>query len=137
MAEAAAQFHKGLEQLSMLPDDPERQRKELQFWSALSEKAQHGGEWFRPFRLKRVVDIVGEQSRALRVRSFINYLQSHPAGGAYLQIGAQAQDKLRLYGRQDPALAEKLLRQAWATPNGRRPRRHVPHHSAPDDWRGF
>jgi predicted ATPase len=44
MAEAAAQFHKGLEQLSMLPDDPERQRKELQFWSALSEKAQHGGE---------------------------------------------------------------------------------------------
>jgi len=36
MAEAAAQFHKGLEQLSMLPDDPERQRKELQFWSALS-----------------------------------------------------------------------------------------------------
>jgi hypothetical protein len=39
-----AQFHKGLEQLSMLPDDPERQRKGLQFWSALSEKAQHGGE---------------------------------------------------------------------------------------------
>ena len=32
-----AQFHKGLEQLSMLPDDPERQRKELQFWSALSD----------------------------------------------------------------------------------------------------
>ena len=44
MAEAAAQFHRGLEQLSMLPDDPDRQRKELQFWSALSEKAQHGGE---------------------------------------------------------------------------------------------
>jgi predicted ATPase len=35
MAEAAAQFHKGLEQLALLPDTPERQRQELEFWSAL------------------------------------------------------------------------------------------------------
>jgi predicted ATPase len=35
MAEAAAQFHKGLDQLALLPDDPERQRQELEFWSAL------------------------------------------------------------------------------------------------------
>jgi NTE family protein len=77
---------------------------------------QVGPGWFRPFRLKRVADIVGEQSRALRVRSFVNFLQNHPAGGAYIQIGAHAQDKLRLYSRQDPAPAEKLLREAWATP---------------------
>jgi predicted ATPase/class 3 adenylate cyclase len=35
MAEAAAQFQKGLDQLALLPDNRERQRKELEFWSAL------------------------------------------------------------------------------------------------------
>ena len=35
MAEAAAQLQKGLDQLALLPDDPERQRQELEFWSAL------------------------------------------------------------------------------------------------------
>jgi predicted ATPase len=35
MAEAAAQLQKGLEQLSLLPDTPERQRQELEFWGAL------------------------------------------------------------------------------------------------------
>jgi DNA-binding winged helix-turn-helix (wHTH) protein/predicted ATPase len=35
MAEAAAQFQKGLEQLALLPDDHERQRQELELCSAL------------------------------------------------------------------------------------------------------
>ncbi len=35
MAEAAAQFYKGLDQLALLPDTPERQQKELEFRSAL------------------------------------------------------------------------------------------------------
>jgi class 3 adenylate cyclase/predicted ATPase len=35
LAEAAAQFHKGLDQLALLPDTPERQRQELGFRSAL------------------------------------------------------------------------------------------------------
>jgi class 3 adenylate cyclase/predicted ATPase len=35
MAEAAAQLHKGLDQLALLPDNPERQRQELEFLSAL------------------------------------------------------------------------------------------------------
>ena len=35
MAEAAAQFQKGLDQLALLPNNPERQRQELEFWSAL------------------------------------------------------------------------------------------------------
>ena len=35
MAEAAAQFQKGLDQLALLPDIPERQRQELEFCSAL------------------------------------------------------------------------------------------------------
>jgi predicted ATPase len=36
VVEAAAQFQKGLDQLSRLPDSPERQRQELEFYSALS-----------------------------------------------------------------------------------------------------
>jgi predicted ATPase/class 3 adenylate cyclase len=35
MAEAAAQLQKGLDQLALLPETPERQRLELEFWSAL------------------------------------------------------------------------------------------------------
>ena len=35
MAEASAQFQKGLDQLALLPDTPERQRQELEFSSAL------------------------------------------------------------------------------------------------------
>jgi predicted ATPase len=35
MAEAAAQFQKGLDQLALLPDTPERERQELEFRSAL------------------------------------------------------------------------------------------------------
>ena len=37
MAEAAAQLQKGLDQLALLPDNPERQRQELEFCSALGE----------------------------------------------------------------------------------------------------
>src|SRR5262249_32214217 len=35
MAEAAAQFQKGLDQLELLPKNPERQRQELELWSSL------------------------------------------------------------------------------------------------------
>jgi len=35
MAEAAAQLQKGLDQLTLLPDTPERQRQKLEFWCAL------------------------------------------------------------------------------------------------------
>jgi predicted ATPase len=40
MAEAAAQFHRGLDQLALLPDAPERQRQELELWSALGAVLQ-------------------------------------------------------------------------------------------------
>jgi predicted ATPase len=36
IVEAAAQFQKGLDQLALLPSNPERQRQELEFYSALS-----------------------------------------------------------------------------------------------------
>jgi class 3 adenylate cyclase/predicted ATPase len=40
MAEAVAQFQKGLDQLALLPDDPERQRQELELRSALGAVLQ-------------------------------------------------------------------------------------------------
>jgi class 3 adenylate cyclase/predicted ATPase len=36
IVEAAAQFQKGLDQLALLPENPERQRQELEFYSSLS-----------------------------------------------------------------------------------------------------
>ena len=40
MAEAAAQFQRGIDQLALLPDTPERQRQELEFYSALGAVLQ-------------------------------------------------------------------------------------------------
>src|SRR5262249_50800963 len=40
MAEAAAQFQKGLDQLTRLPDSSERQRRELEFYSPLGAVLQ-------------------------------------------------------------------------------------------------
>ena len=40
MAEAAAQFQRGIDQLALLPDTPERQRQELEFFSALGAVLQ-------------------------------------------------------------------------------------------------
>jgi class 3 adenylate cyclase/predicted ATPase len=40
MAEAVAQLNKGLDQLALLPDTPERQRRELEFWSAVGAVLQ-------------------------------------------------------------------------------------------------
>jgi NTE family protein len=42
-----------------------------------------------PKRLNRVADIAFDQARALRVRSFVNYLQKTTASGMYLQIGSK------------------------------------------------
>lgn len=42
---------------------------------------------FSPCRLKRVLDVTTDQTRALRVRSFVNYLIQNPCKGMYLQIG--------------------------------------------------
>ena len=38
------------------------------------------------FRLKRVADIMSDQSRSVRVRAFAHYLQQKPSSGAYLCI---------------------------------------------------
>lgn len=41
---------------------------------------------FNPFRLKRVLDIMSHQSRALRIRTFVNYLKRAPGTGLYIGI---------------------------------------------------
>ncbi|BDT72753.1 hypothetical protein os4_22980 [Comamonadaceae bacterium OS-4] len=41
---------------------------------------------FSLYRLKRVSDIISEQARSLRVRTFATYLQGAPARGAFMQI---------------------------------------------------
>ncbi|ASD63022.1 patatin-like phospholipase family protein [Bdellovibrio bacteriovorus] len=40
-----------------------------------------------PFRFKRLMDIMSEQTRALRVRSIVNFIKNNPSLGMYLQIG--------------------------------------------------
>jgi NTE family protein len=53
----------------------------------LAEGFFHGS--FSLHRLKRVLDIISEQARSLRVRTFASYLQAAPARGAYIQINAK------------------------------------------------
>lgn len=77
-----------------------------------------------PFRLKRMMDIMSEQARSLRVRAFTNYLQHNPMAGAQILIGtevtgpgcAEAQfarsfpTSLR---RVEPALLDRLARYGY------------------------
>ncbi|WP_273820862.1 patatin-like phospholipase family protein [Pseudomonas asplenii] len=41
-----------------------------------------------PWRLKRMADIMSDQSRALRIRSFVEYLDQAPGRGSYLGIAS-------------------------------------------------
>lgn len=47
-----------------------------------------------PFRLKRVADIMSDQSHALRVRTFSNYLQESHGRGAFIYIGTPVEAQL-------------------------------------------
>ena len=49
------------------------------------------GRAINPFRLKRVADIMCDQARALRVRTFVNYIQQAPDRGGFVFIGCRAQ----------------------------------------------
>jgi NTE family protein len=56
---------------------------------------------FRLGRLKRVADIGFDQARALRVRSFVNFLQSKPGSGMYLQMGSNPSSCIDRYARPE------------------------------------
>lgn len=74
------------------------------FFDAGSQKLKHDGHYivasdagaplssgfdhcvFSVFRFKRIADIMSDQARALRVRTFVSYLKRVPSVGAYLYI---------------------------------------------------
>ena len=45
-----------------------------------------------PWRFKRLADIIGDQARALRVRTLSHYLQQTPGRGAYIYINTPVTD---------------------------------------------
>jgi len=55
-----------------------------------------------PSRFKRVADIMADQARALRVRTFSFYIQQEPLRGAYLYINTPVSG---IHGREAAALA--------------------------------
>jgi class 3 adenylate cyclase len=73
IVEAAAHFQKGLEQLALLPNRPERQRQELEFCSALSAalraaKGQGAAETGRAYARARVLwEGLGSPSEFLQI----------------------------------------------------------------------
>ncbi|RRH90952.1 hypothetical protein EH240_32530 [Mesorhizobium tamadayense] len=73
MAEAAAQFQKALDQLALLPDNNERQRQELEFYSALgavltTTKGSAAPETGHAYaRARELWDRLGSPSEFLRV----------------------------------------------------------------------
>lgn len=62
-----------------------------------------------PLRIKRVADIMSEQSRALRVRGFMRYLQLNPGAGAYVFIGGPCAPE-NLIDDKSPAHVKTTLR---------------------------
>lgn len=51
-----------------------------------------------PFRFHRMMDIMSDQQRALRVRSFVGFLKANNERGAYLQLGSDAHLSINKYG---------------------------------------
>ncbi|AJZ74897.1 patatin-like phospholipase family protein [Pandoraea apista] len=66
-----------------------------------------------PFRFKRIADIALDQSRALRVRAFVNFLQRNPSAGAYVCIGAEAETSIIRLAKGHETVATELLSRSW------------------------
>lgn len=65
-----------------------------------------------PSRFKRVADIMADQARSLRVRTFSSYIQQEPLRGAYLYINTPingaADDKLASFAANFPTTLRRL-----------------------------
>lgn len=70
-----------------------------------------------PLRLMRVADIAFDQTRALRVRSFVNFLRKNPGKGAYFQIGVSAIDSINKFSKDHEDAAKALLTEQWQSRN--------------------
>jgi class 3 adenylate cyclase/DNA-binding winged helix-turn-helix (wHTH) protein/predicted ATPase len=108
MVEAAAQLQKGLDQLALLPDAPERQRQELEFYSALGavlhivkgHAEPNTGHAFT--RARELWEQLGSPSEFLHIPSG---LSNYHAYRGELQLATRLdEDLLRLSReRNDPA----------------------------------
>jgi predicted ATPase len=105
MAEAAAQLHKGLDQLALLPDSLERRRQELEFRSALGAvlravKGQAAAETGQAYaRARELWEQLGSPSEFLQVP----YGQSlyHMVRGELDLAQRLDEDSLRLSGQRN------------------------------------
>jgi class 3 adenylate cyclase len=105
MAEAVAQFHKGLDQLALLPDTPERQREELELRSALGAVLLSARGYAAPetgqtyARARALWEQLGSPSDFLR----IPYGQSvyHVFRGEFDRARSLAEDLLYLSGQRN------------------------------------
>jgi class 3 adenylate cyclase/predicted ATPase len=119
MAEAAAQFQKGLDQLVLLPESPERQRQQLEFWTELGAalrfvKGQGAPETGHSFsRARELWERLGSPSEFLHVP----YGQSrYHAYRGELDLGlALDEDLLRLSRKRDDDAGLVLGHQACGT----------------------
>lgn len=67
-----------------------------------------------PFRIERLLNIVTDQTRALRIRAFVEYLIGG-GGGAYLQIGAVGQSIIEQCGKSAPSTTDLQIDVARAS----------------------
>jgi NTE family protein len=86
----------GLEPLFDGGNGKPKHRGELIIVSDAGAPLKTGFSYFalNPFRLARVAEIMSDQTRALRVRSFASFLKQEPFGGAYLYINAPVTEGL-------------------------------------------
>jgi class 3 adenylate cyclase/predicted ATPase len=119
-AEAAAQFQNGLDQLALLPDDPERQRQELEFCSALGAALMAVKGYAAPetghahARARELWEQLGSPSKFLR----IPYGQSlyHAVRGE-LDLAQRLDEDLLRLSRQNNDSAGLVLGHASAGRN--------------------
>ena len=99
--EAAAQFQKGLDQLALLPDDRERQRQELEFYSSLSAA-------LRAAKGQAAPETGQAYARALELAP------SHPAPHFFLGLAlARSGDREGALAQWQPILATAPANASW------------------------
>jgi TolB-like protein/predicted ATPase/class 3 adenylate cyclase len=104
MVEAAAQLQKGFDQLGLLPDTPERQGQELEFWSALGAvfiavKGQAAPETGHAYaRARELWERLGSPSGFLQIP--FGQSRYHMYRGEFDLAQRLAEDLLRLSGQR-------------------------------------
>jgi predicted ATPase/class 3 adenylate cyclase len=119
MTEAAVQFQMGLDQLALLPNGLDRQRRELEFWSALGAvlrfvKAQAAPETGRAYaRARELWEQLGSPAEYLH----IPYGQSryHGSRGELVLTLRLDEDFLRVSGQRSDSRGLVLAHQACGT----------------------